>query len=79
MTDIFKILAEPAPVIHNNGTKKWFNKDGQLHRDGDQPAVIWADGTRLWYRDGGLYRDHDKPVVMARGKSMAWYMDKNVR
>ena len=31
-------------------------RDGKLHRDGDKPACIWADGTKEWYRDGERQR-----------------------
>ena len=43
--------------------KKWF-KDGKLHRDGDLPAVITSDGTRIWYRHGKRHRDGDLPAVI---------------
>lgn len=55
MNDIFKILAEPAPVIDNDGTKRWYS-DGKLHRDNDRPAVEWADGSMYWYKDGAMYK-----------------------
>ena len=52
---------EPA-IIYANGSKYWC-KNGKPHRDGDKPAVIWANGgSKYWYKNGKLYRDGDKPV-----------------
>jgi hypothetical protein len=45
MTDVY--TEETTP----NGTRYWL-KNGEIHRDGDEPAVIWADGTRDWYKNG---------------------------
>ena len=45
-----------------SGTEKWRNKDGKLHREGDKPAVIWANGTQVFWKNGKLHRDGDKPA-----------------
>jgi hypothetical protein len=39
----------------------WYT-NGQLHRDGDQPAIIYRDGSKSWYKNGEKYRDSDDPV-----------------
>jgi hypothetical protein len=41
-------------VINANGTKKWYQND-LLHRDNDQPAVIYANGAKEWYKNGKEY------------------------
>jgi len=33
-------------IIAKNGTQKWY-KEGKIRRDGDQPAIILTDGSRL--------------------------------
>ena len=53
---------------------KWF-KDGKLHRDNDQPAEIYADGTRCWYKDGKPHRDNDLPAVIYAIGTQYWYKD----
>jgi len=49
-------LKEPAPIIDENGTKRWFNKAGKLHRENDMPAVMFTSGTKLWYKNGKFIR-----------------------
>ena len=34
------------------GTKYWYNENGQLHRDGDQPAIEYGNGQKSWYKAG---------------------------
>ncbi len=36
------------PKIDSDGNKRWFNKNGKLHRE-DGPAIKWASGTKSWY------------------------------
>ena len=36
------------PQVDNEGNSRWI-QNGQLHRDDDQPAVIKANGTKIWY------------------------------
>jgi len=44
------------PIINIFGTKRWFNKLGQCHRDGDLPAVEWQSGEKEWWINGNIYR-----------------------
>ena len=37
--------------VNANGTKRYY-KNGQVHRDGDLPAVICADGDKHYYKNG---------------------------
>lgn len=46
-----------------------WRKHGQVHREGDRPAVVAVslDGTRLvafWARDGMLHRGRDRPAIV---------------
>ena len=62
-------------VEKNTDCIKWF-KDGKLHRDNDQPAVILADGTRCWYKDGIKYtpnKSHtiqEKPLIQIKSQQI---------
>ena len=40
-----------------------FYENGLLHRDGDEPAIIWTHGLRKWYKHGILCRDGGKPPI----------------
>ena len=44
-----------------DGTKNWY-KEGKLHRDNDQPAIIEANGTKYWCKDGVQYTPEVKVV-----------------
>ena len=41
-----------APTfIKHDGTQMWM-RNGKLHRDGGEPAVIYGNGTKRWYVEG---------------------------
>ena len=56
------------------GDKEWY-KEGKLHRDGDLPAVIWADGDKEWYKEGKWHRDGDLPAVIQADGRQYWFKD----
>ena len=45
---------------------------GRLHSTGDQPAVVYADGTQWWYCEGKIHRDGAPAVVWANGVEEWW-------
>lgn len=58
---------KPMEVRDKEGNVE-FQLDGKLHRDGDLPAVIKANGDRHWYQHDELHRGGDKPAIeMADG------------
>ena len=59
-------------VRYNDGDQYWY-RNGRVHRDGDQPAAIWADGRQAWYRDGQQHRDGDIPAVIWADGEQRWY------
>jgi len=46
-------------VVDSKGTTRWYNEEGQLHREDDLPAVEWANEDRVWYVNGKLHREDD--------------------
>jgi antitoxin component YwqK of YwqJK toxin-antitoxin module len=52
-----------------------FRKNGQLHRDNDLPAVIYANGEKEWYQNGQLHRDNDLPTVVLPSGTKLWYQN----
>ena len=58
--------------VDSNGAQQWF-KDGKLHREGDQPACIWADGTKKWFKEGKLHREGDQPAIVRSNGKKYWY------
>lgn len=74
MTNITKdqfwgILNEPEPAItitNKYNIYRWYNDQGQIHRENDLPAVIWyhEDGSvfkKCWYQNGQEHRENDLP------------------
>jgi len=57
------------------GNKTWRNKEGQIHRDNDQPAIISSNGTQLWYKKGKCHRDNDKPAVIYADGAKYWFKE----
>jgi len=60
------------PKIDLDGTKRWYNSNGERHRDNDLPAVECAHGTKYWYSNGKLHRDNGPAVEYASGFK-EWY------
>lgn len=61
--------------VSGNGTRMWFDSKGELHRDGDMPAIVFDDGSMSWRRHGKFHRDGNQPAhVMADG-SQQWFTD----
>jgi hypothetical protein len=62
------------PAVNNNQKKAWY-KDGELHREGDKPALIELDiEITSYYINGKLHRDGDNPAVESNCFSH-WYKD----
>jgi antitoxin component YwqK of YwqJK toxin-antitoxin module len=68
-----KVDIDEPTEIDDKGHRRWRNKKGQLHRDGDKPAVILANGTQYWFRNGEIHRDNDLPAVIRASGTKEWY------
>ena len=69
-------MNQPVKInVDADGTKRWYNEQNQLHRDGDLPAVKFSDGTKHWYKNGKLHRDGDLPAMEFNDGSKEWYKD----
>lgn len=70
----FKCTVLPSGIAHSiednpsavsDVWRGWF-KGGLLHRDGDKPAEVHADGSMAWYKHGKEHRDEDNPAYIDR-------------
>ena len=59
--------------VNAYGTYKYYNKAGQLHREGGA-AVEQANGGKRWYQNGILHRT-DGPAVEWSGGGKFWYQN----
>jgi hypothetical protein len=69
-----KMSTTSEPLITPNGNVAWKNDHGQLHRE-DGPAVIWSDGTMLWYLHGQIHREDDLPAIFHPNGLLEWWMN----
>jgi len=44
MRELLTEKFEQPTEVDSDDNMYWLNDLGQLHRDGDKPAIIWADG-----------------------------------
>jgi hypothetical protein len=63
---------ESVLTIDKNGTKRWRNKNGELHRVGG-PAIEYSDGNKSWYQNGLCHRI-DGPAFEYTDGSKLWYL-----
>lgn len=52
---------------------KYLNKKGQIHREDDNPALVFENGSKFWYKNGLPHREGDSPATIYRTGSMMWY------
>ena len=60
---------------HYDGNEYWYNKENELHRGNDQPAVIGANGIKYWMVNGKHHRDNDQPAIIYADGSKSWYIN----
>jgi hypothetical protein len=63
----------PPDIFIKDDIQIWLDNDGIVHRDGDLPAIIWADETQEWYKHGKLHRDNDKPAIVYANGDQEWW------
>lgn len=51
-----------------------YELDGDYHRE-DGPAVIWDDGSYIWYRHGWFHRNDGPAFFNAEYGNLHWYFD----
>lgn len=61
-------------MINLTGGSVVYMKNGKVHRDGDQPAIITRD-ERIYARDGLIYREGDRPAYEHSSGLKRWYVN----
>ena len=60
-------------VIANDGTRRYYNDAGRLHRT-DGPAIVYPYGGQEWYRNGLRHRTDDPAIEWGCG-ACEWWID----
>ena len=68
-------MSKVTKIVRPSGTIEYRNEEGDLHRDGNKPARIYANGIKAWYKNGKEHRDGDRPAVIWANKVKIWYRD----
>ena len=71
-------MSKVTKSVLEDGTVEYRNEEGDLHRDGDQPAVICAKGIRRWYKNGKQHRDGDRPAMIWANKVKIWFQNGKI-
>jgi len=66
-------LYQRCAKMGDDNVERWYDKDGQLHRDDDLPAVIGPDGSKSWYKHGKRHRIDDLPAMIMADGAQRWY------
>ena len=69
----FEELPNGGYIIKRGSKITYYDKNGYIHRDDDQPATIDKYGTKRWYQHGKPHRDNDQPAVTDSDGLKAWY------
>ena len=68
---------ESSKIKYRNGRYVWFNKYEKAHSFNDQPATVFADGTKYYYKDHNYHRGNNKPaIIVYNGSSSNKYYYK---
>lgn len=49
-----------------------WHRHGDVHRANNQPAAVYANGTRMWIRRNEIHRDDDLPAIITP-TMQSWY------
>ena len=47
----------------------------RLHSFDDEPAIIYANGTRVWCDNNEYHRDNDKPAIIYANGTQEWWIN----
>jgi hypothetical protein len=48
------------------------DRDGFYHSYNDEPAVVYNDGSKYWYKSGSIHRETDAAVIRHDGLKQYW-------
>src|ERR1700761_7402124 len=63
-THMLNMIQKEFTMRETNAEYTHYTLCGRFHRDGDQPAIVRANGDRYWYWHGQQHRDGDQPAVV---------------
>ena len=63
---------------HPDGLKTWHDENNKLHRDGDEPAMIYPPNgkCKIWYFHGLVHRENGPAKIWNDGSKEWWVNGK---
>lgn len=58
-------MADKLPIV--------YKKNGVFHRE-DGPAIIFPDGSEMYYQNGLLHRGNGEPAIVLANGTKSWYV-----
>jgi len=65
----------PYMEITQYNNRRWYNSEGQLHRD-NGPAVECNNGGKVWFVNGKRHRLNGPAIEWSNGTKSWWINDK---
>ena len=59
---------QSMPMVISGGIRH-----GNLHRDHDLPAAVYANGDRWWYQNDKLHRERGSPAIIKACGCLEWW------
>ncbi len=69
---------DDKPAWRGAQSLHWY-RHGKPHRDDDKPAVMYADGQRVWLVNGRYHRDGGRPAAIRSNGVMEWWINGNIQ
>lgn len=61
------------PAVVSSRHREWWYHGGK-HREGDLPAVVFANGRREWWVHGRRHRANGQPAIIHEDGSLSWFV-----
>lgn len=58
--------------MYNESAHVWY-RNGKIHREKDQPAMITNDGSLYWLINGRFHRENGNPAIILEDGRKSWY------
>jgi len=66
-------MQEYKVTVNDEGTTRWYNLEGNLHRE-DGPAIERSDGHKSWWINDRLHRE-DGPAIEWDDGTKSWWVN----
>ena len=73
-----KIIIEEYSNSNNLKELTLYKYKQKIHRENDQPAIIWEHGDQEWFIEGQRNRINDQPAVIQKELGRIWFVNNSI-